>query len=224
METRRAQRERLLRTTQRRMMRKILRNVRRPARVIDYVSDSSSESVGGSTVNKEDCDDQPMKEDGTWVEWLKRTTGIVEKQLKAAGLDDWVVSQRKRKWAFAGHVARREDGRWSQKVLQWEPSDGCRSRGTRSNAGAMQLTIFLSHLMSADTGGSPSLKIERVGLRWPRSSLIVDRVFWFLRGLPANHPPVGRRVGGTSPWHCTCFFFTSLGDPALQCGACVCSS
>ena len=70
-----------------------------------------------------------MKEDETWVEWLKRTTGIVEKQLKAAGLDDWVVSQRKRKWAFAGHVARREDGRWSQKVLQWEPLDGYRSRG-----------------------------------------------------------------------------------------------
>ena len=90
------QRERLLRTTQRRMMRKILGSGRRPAEVIDSASDSRSESVGGSTVNT-DCDDQPMKEDETWVEWLKRTTGIVEKQLKAAGLDDWVVSQRKRK-------------------------------------------------------------------------------------------------------------------------------
>ena len=109
-------------------MRKMLGSGRRPAEIIDHASASSSESIGGST-EEEDDDDQPLREEETWVEWIRRTTGIVEKQLRATSLDDWVAAQRKRKWSFAGHVARRDDGRCSHQVLKWEPPEGCRSRG-----------------------------------------------------------------------------------------------
>jgi hypothetical protein len=33
------------------------------------------------------------------------------------------------KWDYAGHVARRNDGRWNRKILQWRPWAGQRSRG-----------------------------------------------------------------------------------------------
>ena len=42
---------------------------------------------------------------------------------------DWVTEQRRRKWKWAGHVARRTDGRWSTRVLHWLPSKGERTRG-----------------------------------------------------------------------------------------------
>ena len=50
-----------------------------------------------------------------WVEWILRTTGIVEAQTRKIGLDDWRVAIRRKKWRRAGHLARREDGRWSTK-------------------------------------------------------------------------------------------------------------
>ena len=41
---------------------------------------------------------------------------------------DWVTEQRSRKWSWAGHVARRNDGRWTQAVLDWRPQ-GQRKQG-----------------------------------------------------------------------------------------------
>ncbi|KAI8440994.1 hypothetical protein MSG28_009271 [Choristoneura fumiferana] len=35
----------------------------------------------------------------------------------------------KLKWQWAGHIARRTDGRWSQKVLEWRPRTGRRAVG-----------------------------------------------------------------------------------------------
>ena len=48
---------------------------------------------------------------------------------RKAGVVDWVEEQRRRKWRWAGHVARREDGRWSRRLLDWEPLGGRRSWG-----------------------------------------------------------------------------------------------
>eukprot|EP00973_Karenia_brevis_P061587 8564345-Karenia_brevis.AAC.1 len=64
-----------------------------------------------------------------WVDWLRRTTAIAEGQLHQVVLDDWVRAQRRRKYKFAGHVARREDGRWSTRMLNWTPQTGYRQIG-----------------------------------------------------------------------------------------------
>ena len=69
------------------------------------------------------------KPDETWVEWITRTTRHAEDHLNRAGLDDWVTAVKKKKWRWAGHLARRCDGRWSHKILAWEPSKGYRIRG-----------------------------------------------------------------------------------------------
>ncbi|CAH2235024.1 jg1294 [Pararge aegeria aegeria] len=41
------------------------------------------------------------------------------------------IAQRvvKLKWQWAGHIARRTDGRWGSKVLEWRPRTGKRSVG-----------------------------------------------------------------------------------------------
>ncbi|CAH2238606.1 jg1148 [Pararge aegeria aegeria] len=41
------------------------------------------------------------------------------------------IAQRvaKLKWQWAGHIARRTDGRWGLKVLEWRPRTGKRSVG-----------------------------------------------------------------------------------------------
>ena len=121
-----ADRERLLRSAQRRMLRKMLGSGRQMVKELD----ASSESEAGQ--DSEDCTevaDQGFLREETWIEWLQRTTCIVEEQLRGTGLDDWVSTQRKRKWVFAGHVARRTDSRWSRKFLCWQPVGGFRLRG-----------------------------------------------------------------------------------------------
>ena len=90
------------------------------------------------------CSDRFRQE--TWVEWVRRTTTIVEEHLHSSGLDDWVTLQRKRKWAFAGHVARRQDSRWSHKVLKWIPTEGHRLRGHPAKRWRDSLDDFFKQL------------------------------------------------------------------------------
>ena len=35
--------------------------------------------------------------------------------------ENWLHLHRRRKWRFAGRVARSEDGRWSRRILDWQP-------------------------------------------------------------------------------------------------------
>ena len=65
----------------------------------------------------------------TYVEWLVRSTGVVEERREEAGVDDWIVAQRRRYWRWAGHVARCIDGRWTKTLLKWQPQNGFRHCG-----------------------------------------------------------------------------------------------
>ena len=78
----------------------------------------------------------------TWVDWIMRTTGIIEEQLRQTGLDDWCKGIRRKKWRWAGHLARREDGRWSTKLLDWQPSQGRRRIGRLCRRWADELDDF----------------------------------------------------------------------------------
>ena len=48
--------------------------------------------------------------------------------MKKAKVPDWVQEQRRRKWRWAGHVMRRDDMRWSYRILRWKPA----AQGERS--------------------------------------------------------------------------------------------
>ena len=89
--------------------------------------------------------DNVFEEGGeTWVEWIRRATGIAEKSLKRAGIDDWVVGQRRRQYKWAGHVARRTDRRWSCQILDWTPVGGYRSVGRPRRRWADRLNFFFN--------------------------------------------------------------------------------
>ena len=63
-----------------------------------------------------------------WGDWMQRSTRIVESTMQNFGLKDWVAEVHRRKFRWAGHVARRTDDRWTKEVLDWTPV-GHRRRG-----------------------------------------------------------------------------------------------
>ena len=64
----------------------------------------------------------------SWVHWKQRSTREVLGIIGKLQISEWPEQQRLRKWTWAGHVARRHDGRWSKKVLLWTPP-GARRTG-----------------------------------------------------------------------------------------------
>ena len=146
-----AERERSLRTTERKMLRRMVGARRRKGaqeedspgdgspsnRSSSSSSSSSSEgSTDGSATDNtgvapqaEKEEDEEEEEEESWEEWIVRATNIAVGAAKKAGVVDWVEEQRRRKWRWAGHVARRRDGRWSSRLLNWEPQEGRRAWG-----------------------------------------------------------------------------------------------
>ena len=64
-----------------------------------------------------------------WVDWIKRATHFAEDMLAESGGESWVLAQRRRKWRWAGRVARLDDNRWTKQTLLWEPPAGERRVG-----------------------------------------------------------------------------------------------
>ena len=83
----------------------------------------------------------------TWAEWIQRVTHQVEAACRTLGVKDWVEEQRRRKWKWAGHVARRSDGRWTKEVLNWSP-EGWRKRGRP----VIRWSDFLDDFVSSQMG------------------------------------------------------------------------
>ena len=52
---------------------------------------------------------------------MNRTTAEAESALKSANGIDWVEEQRRRKWRWAGKIARCADNRWTGQILEWKP-------------------------------------------------------------------------------------------------------
>ena len=120
-----AGRERILRSMQRKMLR-IIVNVRR-------TTVSSGDSTSSSTDDEdEDCEEDDESHLEPWLLWMSRATSLSEEMAQKHGICDWVEDQRRRKWRLAGHMARRNDGRWATKLLVWFPTFGFRSRGRPS--------------------------------------------------------------------------------------------
>ena len=66
--------------------------------------------------------------DETYVEWIIRATDIAEEACVHYNVPDWIEEVHRRVFQWAGHTARRTDGRWTREVLQWSV-EGKRKRG-----------------------------------------------------------------------------------------------
>ena len=107
-------------------------------------SDGSSEQLKPSVEEQEEEENEKLEME-TWVEWIKRCTHNVEGHLRKASIDDWVVAQRRRKWRLAGHTARREDHRWSETMLEWEPAKSNKRRGHPRKRWTNDMDAFFFH-------------------------------------------------------------------------------
>ena len=60
--------------------------------------------------------------DEPWLEWLQRSTHRALERAAHAGVKCWKLTHYKRKYMWAGHVARRDDNSWVHRVTFWRDS------------------------------------------------------------------------------------------------------
>ena len=78
-----------------------------------------------------------------WVDFVRNAAEKVDAISERMGMESWVILHRRRKWQFAGKLARQCDSRWSQQVVHWKPNFGFgRSAGAPKTRWADQLDKF----------------------------------------------------------------------------------
>ena len=98
---------------------------------MDIVDDaSSSTSVGDGAEEVASACSEPLEVVEPWVDWIRRVTAEVEEWNAKLSIQPWLEIVRRKKHQWAGHLARRNDERWSLRVLDWTPEGGRRQGGT----------------------------------------------------------------------------------------------
>ena len=88
-----------------------------------------------------------------WVDWMVRTTRECEAMMREHRIPDCVEEVHRRKFRWAGNVARRRDGRWTREVLTWSPA-GLRARKRPLMRWTDSLQKFAATLYGLDADGS----------------------------------------------------------------------
>lgn len=134
-------REQLVKTTERKMIRKIIGTQRL--------------FVEGQSEN--------------WVEWVIRATRIAEEHMRNNNVPDWAEEIHRRKFKWAGEVARRQDGRWSHEVLAWN-AQGTRPRKRPHKRWSDSISYFVQQCLGGST------RLSRANGEW--IALARDKVAW----------------------------------------------
>ena len=113
-----------LRKAQRQMLRSIFQKGRRRMPQVMGDGDGHSSTESSESENVDVACDAPGEELEPWHEWIKRTTHEIEGDLSRWRVEDWVTAQRRRYYRWAGHIAHRNDNRWSALVLDWATEAG----------------------------------------------------------------------------------------------------
>ena len=83
-------------------------------------SNSSSSSSSSSDSDSETDDSDDDSELSSFVKWIKESTHKAIDIMNKFKVTDWVEGHLRRKLEFAGHVARRDDERWTLRVAKWQ--------------------------------------------------------------------------------------------------------
>ena len=59
-----------------------------------------------------------------WPDYMSSVTRHAETLFQRFGGKDWILAHRIKKWRFAGKTARRNDNRWTYRLLNWTPCHG----------------------------------------------------------------------------------------------------
>ena len=82
-------------------------------------SDDRSSTSTHATLEKDLKEDDCLE---SWVHWLQRTARDIDTKLSDLKIDYWDVLLRRRRWKWAGRVARMERDRWPIIASLWDPS------------------------------------------------------------------------------------------------------
>ena len=100
-----------------------------------------------------------------WVQWIRRATKIAWNFREKFGIPDWVDEIALRKFRWAGHVARREDGKWTKALLEWTV-EGCRSHGRPVTRWSDSLNKFFSKLAGRRVGNAYWMHVAKDRDEW----------------------------------------------------------
>ena len=85
--------------------------------------------VGQQEMSKDVEDEEKGGELEPWHVWAQRVTHLAVDEMRRAEVEDWGEAVRRKIWVLAGHISRRDDERWSTKMLEWQPERGIRKVG-----------------------------------------------------------------------------------------------
>ena len=86
-----------------------------------------------------------------WVDWMIRTAHECEDVMREHGVPNWVEEVHRRKFRWAGRVARCEDKRWTREVMTW-CLDGRRPRKRPLTRWSDSLRHFFERLLGNNDG------------------------------------------------------------------------
>jgi len=95
-----------------------------------------------------------------WVEWIKRTTGLAQKELAKLRVEEWPAQRKRAYWRWAGHITRMTDRRWTVRILSWKPV-GSRRVGRPKKRWRDVLDRFISEQVADDTAKRKLQKLVR---------------------------------------------------------------
>jgi len=129
---------------------------------VDVHAPSDGGSHSDTTASSHDSDKLE-----SWVDWIQRVTEEALAAMTRAGVPDWIEEQQRRKWRWAGHVCRRDDGRWMGDTD---------ARVTRSPGGLMTSMASYRHFTPAQLPmkllvppcGMKQHSIEKFGHSWKK--------------------------------------------------------
>ena len=84
-----------------------------------------------------------------WVNWIIRATEEAVKMMCKFDVLEWVEKAHRRRFRWAGHVARRNDDHWTRQALTWSIS-GSRSRGRPVTRWIDSIRKFIETVWSSD--------------------------------------------------------------------------
>ena len=73
----------------------------------ERIKHASGKNETGSDEKEITVDEYEVDAEENWVDWIRHGTKQVEDVCIRLNIDDWEVAQRKGKWRWTGHVARR---------------------------------------------------------------------------------------------------------------------
>ena len=100
-----------------------------------------------------------------WLTWFRRATHTAETARKEHNIPDWVDEVAVRKFRWAGHVARRDDGRWTKVVMEWSLV-GWRAQGRPVSRWVDSINKYFSGVVGTPVGAASWIAVAQDRDKW----------------------------------------------------------